>query len=72
MKIVLKLTNEIISKVKEDAINYGSALNEADWEFDKEYSKVMKAPTEAKLFNNCKSILRKAIIKYLDTLQEEE
>lgn len=55
--------------LREDAEQWGNALNEAAWEFIKAYQRQIGQPVNALLFNNCKTILRNAILTYLETVR---
>ena len=54
------------ANVRYDAENWGVALNDAGWEFNTEYRRVMGEPPSGRLFNSAKTILRACILKYLD------
>ena len=64
-EFLLKAVKTIIKK---DAEDYGDALNEASWAFDEAYREVMGKGTDAKLFNNMKSMVRRSILKELGSL----
>lgn len=55
-----------IAKYREDATEYGIALNDAGWTFIEECPE-----KSALLFNNTKPALRAAILKYLDGCNKE-
>ena len=59
-------------QIKLDADKFGPALNSACWEFDQMYFSIMEEPTPAKLFNNMKSILRYAIIHYVEKVEVDD
>lgn len=59
-----KLTKQL-KVIREDATNWGDALNDASWVF------VDVCPEKSvKLFNNTKEPLRAAILRYLDHIEK--
>lgn len=55
---------------KDDAEKWGGALNEAGWVFLEEYRKVMGEEASAKFFNSCKTMLRPAILAYIERVEQ--
>ena len=66
------MEEEIIDKLKEDALNYGNALNEAGWAFIDAHAALKLGNIRGHLFNNLKSLLRSSIIVYLEALKKED
>lgn len=59
-------------QLKFDAVHWGNALNSAGWKFNEAYRRVMGEPTSGKLFNSAKTILREAIIEYINEMVEPQ
>lgn len=57
---------------RKDAENWGNALNDASWELLNSYRSVMGEVESVAFFNNCKTILRAAILEYLDKVEKNE
>lgn len=63
---------EIKEVIQKDAKEYGAALNSAAWEFIDQYRNTIGEQVSTELWNNCKSIIRPVIIKYLDEIFKNE
>ena len=59
------------NKYIEDAEMWGNALNKASWEFLEAYQDIMGENECAKLFNCCKPIIRRCILKYLEAVDKQ-
>lgn len=55
----------------EDAEKWGNALNEASWEMVSAYRSVMQETESAKFWNNSKTILRAALLKFFDSIKTD-
>lgn len=60
-----------LALIKSDAETYGNALNEAAWAFIEAYRSRTGDAVPPRLFNNCKALLRDAILKYVETVTKE-
>lgn len=56
----------------DDATEWGSALNDASWAFIDAYRQHMGEGVPAPLFNSSKSLIRVAILRYINALRERK
>lgn len=59
------------ASMKDDATNWGEALNDASWLFLEQYTKHSGTTMTATLLNSHKSLLRDCILKYLEVTSEK-
>lgn len=62
-----ELTKALKNVIKDDAEDWGNALNDAAWQFIESYQKITPCPPF--LFNNCKSMIRDAVLKYIEKVE---
>jgi len=66
---VKSVKNSIKEEIKNDAINWGNALNESGWTFMDVYEKHTGKKVDARLFNSAKSIIRECILTYIEKVE---
>lgn len=63
-------SNALLDAIKADAETWGNALNECGWKFIGDYQELIGEPCNALLFNNCKGLIRKTILNYIENVEK--